>query len=77
MAFSLAREARHLHKIATEITVIVSGRVLMNDREYFAGDIVKINPGEATDFVCLEDAVSAVVKLPGALNDKYVDDLEI
>ncbi len=67
------REAWHYHKIATEITVIVSGRVRMNQREYGAGDIVIIEPGEGTDFEVLEDTATTVVKLPGANNDKYLN----
>ena len=65
-------ERRHFHKIATEITVIVSGRVRMSGVEYIAGDIIEIVPGEATDFYAIEDTVTTVVKLPGALNDKYI-----
>jgi len=66
------KEPRHVHKIATEITTIVSGRVRMNGVEYEKGDIIKIPAGEPTDFEALEDAVTCVVKHPGALNDKYV-----
>ena len=65
-------EAWHYHKIATEITVIISGRVKMNNQEYMAGDIVIIEPGEGSDFEVLEDTVTAVIKLPGAANDKYL-----
>ena len=65
------REGRHYHKIATEITVIVYGRVRMNDIEYCEGDIVVIEPMESTDFEALEDAVTTVVKYPGAIDDKY------
>jgi len=65
-------EEKHYHKIATEITVIVSGRVKMNGVEYSKGDIVVIEPNEATDFEALEDTVNTVVKFPGANNDKYL-----
>ena len=65
-------EGRHYHKIATEITVIVNGRVKMNGIEYGKGDIIVMEPGEATDFECLEDGTqNVVVKIPGANNDKY------
>lgn len=64
-------EARHYHKLAHEITLVQSGRVRMNGIEYGAGDIVVIAPFESTDFVVLEDAVTLVVKVPGAVNDKY------
>ena len=65
-------EGAHFHKIATEFTVIVSGRVRMNDKEYTRGDIVIMEPGDITDFEALEDTVNVVVKIPGANNDKYV-----
>ncbi len=66
------KEERHYHKIATEITVILDGRVRMNGIEYVAGDIVVIEPMESTDFEALTDTTSVVVKIPGALNDKYL-----
>lgn len=65
-------EDKHYHKIATEITVVVSGTVKMNGIEYNAGDIIVMEPGDATDFEAITDAVNAVVKLPGANNDKYL-----
>ncbi len=65
-------EEMHYHKIATEITVIVSGRVRMNGIEYSQGDIIVTEPNEATDFEVLEDTVNTVVKYPGASDDKYL-----
>jgi len=68
------REERHHHKVATEITLVLSGRVRMMGREWGSGDIVVLSPGEATDFEALSDAVNVVVKTPGSRNDKYVGD---
>ncbi len=68
------KEASHCHKIATEITFIVSGRARMKGQEYGAGSIIRIAPGEYTDFEALEDTITTVVKLPGALNDKYLEE---
>ena len=66
-------ESAHYHKIATEFTVIISGRVKMNNIEYKSGDIILIEPNESTDFEALEDnTVNVVVKIPGANNDKYL-----
>ena len=65
-------EEKHYHKIATEITVIVKGRVTMFNQEFSEGDIIVVEPGEATDFKALTDATNVVVKLPGANDDKYV-----
>jgi len=65
-------EESHYHKIATEITVIISGEVEMNGNRYSSGDIIVIKPWEATDFRVITDTVSTVVKIPGASNDKYM-----
>jgi hypothetical protein len=66
-------ESAHYHKIATEITVIVSGTVLMNGIKYYSDDIIVIEPNDKTDFECLTDVITVVVKYPGASNDKYID----
>jgi quercetin dioxygenase-like cupin family protein len=68
------REASHCHKIATEITAIVEGKAIMKGMTLSKGDIVKITPGEYTDFEALEDTTTVVVKVPGALNDKYLEE---
>lgn len=68
------KEPSHCHKIATEITVIVQGKARMNQLILEKGDVVKISPGEYTDFEALEDTTTTVVKLPGALNDKYLEE---
>ena len=66
------KEEWHYHKIATEITAVLEGRVRMAGGEYGPGDIVVLDPGEGTDFEVLEDAVTVVVKIPGANHDKYL-----
>ena len=66
-------EEAHYHKIATELTVVVSGRVRMFDNIYEKGDIVIVEPMDITDFEALEDTVCTVVKYPGASNDKYME----
>lgn len=68
------KEGKHYHKIATELTVVVSGRIRMNGIEYGEGDIIVIEPEESTDFEALTDAVNTVVKLPGANQDKYMEE---
>jgi hypothetical protein len=66
-------EASHHHKVATELTVVVSGRVRMSGQEFGAGDILKIAPGGSTDFMALTDAITVVVKMPCVAGDKYLD----
>lgn len=65
-------EDKHYHKIATEYTVVVKGKIKMFDREFSEGDIVVVEPGEATDFTALTESMNVVVKIPGANSDKYI-----
>lgn len=65
-------EEKHYHKIATEFTVVVKGRIRMFDREFGEGDIVMVEPGDTTDFTALTDVMNVVIKIPGANNDKYL-----
>lgn len=65
-------EAMHFHKLATEITVVISGHVRLSGRDFGPGDIVTLAPNEPTDFEAVTDAVNVVVKFPGAANDKYL-----
>ena len=43
----------------------------MNGKIFKKNDIIVINPFESTDFIVLEKTITVVVKIPGALNDKY------
>lgn len=65
-------ESKHEHKVADEITVIVSGVFIMNDQELHAGDIIHLPPSTPADFRCLVDGATAVVKTPSVKGDKYV-----
>lgn len=65
-------EQAHYHKIATEVTAIIAGRVRMFDKIWEEGDIVVAEPGDITAFEALEDSINIVVKIPGANNDKYI-----
>jgi len=65
-------EGAHYHKVATELTLIVSGRVRMSGEEIGPGEIIKIEPGQATDFMPLTDATTVVVKVPCVRGDKYM-----
>ena len=64
-------EDLHHHRIATEVTVVVSGAVEMMGRGYGEGDIIVLAPHEATGFRAMSDACCVVVKLPGVADDKY------
>ncbi len=65
-------EPRHVHKISTELTAVVSGTVRMDGRDLGAGDILTLPPGEPCDFEAVTDAVVVAVKVPAAKDDKYL-----
>jgi anti-sigma factor ChrR (cupin superfamily) len=67
-------EQRHHHRIATEYTVIATGRVRMNDQDYSSGEIIQMDPGQSTDFEALEPTITVVLKSPSVPGDKYLDD---
>jgi hypothetical protein len=67
-------ELSHFHKVATEITLILSGRVRMCDKEWDTGNIIVLSPGEATSFEAITDAITVVVKIPGVANDKFISE---
>jgi hypothetical protein len=46
----------------------------MNDIEYIKGDIIQIDENESTDFECIEDTITVVVKTKSIKNDKYIND---
>lgn len=65
------REGAHYHKVAREITVVVSGKFVMNGRTLAEGDIIFLERGEPADFACLESGATAVIKVPSVIGDKY------
>lgn len=66
-------EDGHYHKVATEVTAIVAGRVRMSGEEIGPGEIVRIAAGQSTDFHAITDATTVVIKLPCVAGDKYPD----
>jgi hypothetical protein len=69
-------EPRNLHKIATEITIVVVGEAIMKDIVLKEGDIIVIKPGEATAFFAIKDTITTVIKFPSVPGDKYILETE-
>lgn len=66
------REDPHVHRIATEISVVISGTIIINGVLLTDGDYVMFGPGEPmTDLLAMSQVTTVVVKLPGVKNDKY------
>ena len=68
-------EPAHHHKIATEVTYIIEGEAKFNDNVYKAGQIIKVFPEEVVKFETLTPVKTICVKIPGALNDKYEEEI--
>lgn len=67
-----AIEAKHVHKVATEVTVIISGSASINGIIYNEGDIIVMRPSEESEFSAITDVTTVVVKYPSCIGDKYV-----
>lgn len=75
------REAAHVHKVAREITLVVSGQCRMtlvdehgirfNPWLICQDEMVILAPGEAVEFEAVTDCVCCVVKAPSVAGDKY------
>ena len=65
-------EAPHFHKVAIEITLIVSGEIMMNNVKLGPGSIILLDPMEEAKFFACTDVVTVVVKTPSIANDKYL-----
>jgi len=66
--------AWHHHRLATEVTLLLSGKARAAGVALAAGDIITLSPGVSSSFEALEECITVVVKHPGALNDKYIDE---
>ena len=65
------KETSHVHKMITEYTIVVSGKIRMNNKVYSEKEIVEILPNTLTDFESLEDSITLVIKSPSIPSDKY------
>lgn len=64
----------HHHKIATEITYVILGKINIQGQIFEAGDIFVLEPNEIADPTFLEDCCLVVVKTPSVIGDKYIEE---
>ena len=67
-------EQKHVHRVATEITLVVEGTILMNGVSIATGQAIRLDPGEPCAFSAVTDATTIVIKTPSTLNDKFFVD---
>ena len=65
-------ESAHYHSKAEEVTVVVAGKVRMNDVILGAGDIVKVLTDEVVEFEALEDSTTVIYKTASVAGDKFL-----
>lgn len=65
-------EKTHFHKIATELTAVISGKVRMGNEYLYPDEIIWLEANEATDFEAVEDTITVVIKIPSIPNDKII-----
>ena len=61
----------HVHRIADEINVLISGKMIINNIEINKDTIFKIPKGLLTKAIFLEDCKIVCIKLPSNTSDKY------
>ena len=61
----------HMHKIATEINLVISGHIIINGVDCYSGDIFTIYPGEWASAKFPMDTEIMIVKTPSVPGDKY------
>lgn len=63
--------ASHIHKIAYEITLVISGRQICNGQMFAAGDICVLEPGDISQIEYLEETEVVTIKTPSVPSDKH------
>ena len=61
----------HIHKIATEINLLIEGKMIINGKEISTGENFIIEPNEVADPEFLTDCKLVVIKTPSIPTDKY------
>lgn len=62
----------HYHKEADEYNIIISGRMILNNREINQGQVFVIRKNEISCPLFLEDCYIVCVKFPSVPRDKYI-----
>jgi hypothetical protein len=62
----------HVHKLITEITLVISGRQLCNGEIFGAGEICVLQPGDNSQIEYLEETEVITIKTPSIPSDKYL-----
>ena len=67
-----SQTASHIHKLAYEITLVISGRQICNGELFTAGEICVLEPGDISQIEYLEETEVVTIKTPSIPADKYL-----
>ena len=67
-----SQTASHVHKLAHEITLVISGRQICNGEMFVAGDICVLEPGDISQIEYLEETEVVTIKTPSIPSDKHL-----
>lgn len=62
---------KHFHVVATEINLLVKGRMTVSGRLINPGEIFIFEPGDIADPEFHEDCELVCIKIPSVIGDKY------
>jgi hypothetical protein len=65
-------EPKHYQNIATEITIVIDGEILLGGVKFTTGDIIEIPPLEAAEFKSVTNSTLVCLKYPSIPNDKIL-----
>jgi len=63
---------KHYHNKLTEINLVLSGKVRINDEIFVKGDIFVVEPKETVDPLFLDNTELIVAKTPSITDDKII-----
>ena len=68
------KEKQTVHEYTWEITVVISGVIKMHNKVLSKNEIILLEPGDISEFECIEDTSLVIVKYPSNPNDKITID---
>lgn len=63
---------KHYHPVATEINLLIKGKMKINDELITSGEIFIISPKEVVKPIFLEDCELVIIKTPSLKKDKII-----
>jgi hypothetical protein len=65
-----SKQESHIHHILSEITLVLTGRHLVNGQIFYPGDIYILEPGDVSQIEYLEQTKLVTIKCPSIPSDK-------